>query len=46
MTGHDKQKSQAYRHQAYMGEVRLMELLVDKEQDEARMKKESLMKGN
>jgi hypothetical protein len=29
-----------------MGEVRLMELLVDKELDEARMKKESLIKGN
>jgi hypothetical protein len=27
-----------------MGEVRLMELLVDKELDEARIRKESLMK--
>jgi hypothetical protein len=29
-----------------MGEVRLIELLVDEELDEARMKKESLMKDN
>jgi hypothetical protein len=29
-----------------MGEVRLMELLVDKELDEARIRKESLIKGN